>query len=56
MIINLFGSYFAAPKIAVVPAEKLSNMVVTSLKKVNKAAAEAFVEFRNKKLKAKNKK
>lgn len=35
-------------KIAVVPA-KLSNMVVTSLRKINKTAADAFVRFRNKK-------
>lgn len=40
-------------KMAIVPAEKLSSMVMTSLKKVNKTAANAFVKFRNKKLRAK---
>jgi transcriptional regulator NrdR family protein len=39
-----------------VTAEELSNMVVTSLKKVNKAAADEFVKFRDKKLKTKKKK
>jgi transcriptional regulator NrdR family protein len=39
-----------------VTAEELSNMVVTSLKKVNKAAANEFVKFRDKKLKTKKKK
>lgn len=42
-------------KMVVVPATRLSNMVVASLKKVNKSAANAFVEFREKKLKAKKK-
>ncbi len=36
-------------KTAVVDAEKLSDMVVESLRKVNKAAADAFHEFRRKK-------
>jgi transcriptional regulator NrdR family protein len=40
-------------KTAVVPAEKLSNMVVASLKRVNKVAAATFVKFRNGKLKRK---
>jgi transcriptional regulator NrdR family protein len=39
-----------------VTAEELSNMVVTSLKKVNKAAADKFVKHRDEKLKAKKKK
>ena len=39
-----------------VTAEELSNMVVTSLKKVNKAAADEFEKFRDRKLKAKKKK
>jgi transcriptional regulator NrdR family protein len=43
----------AIAKTAIVPAEKLSDMVVASLKKVNKAAADAFVKFREQKLKAK---
>jgi transcriptional regulator NrdR family protein len=38
-----------------VTAEELSNVVVTSLKKVNKAATNEFVKFRDKKLKAKRK-
>ena len=38
-----------------VTAEELSNMVMASLKKVNKAAADEFVKFRDKKLKAKKK-
>ncbi|MDI6825598.1 MAG: ATP cone domain-containing protein [Candidatus Aenigmarchaeota archaeon] len=42
-------------EMAVVPAGKLSNMVVKSLKEVNKAAANAFVKFREKKLKTKKK-
>lgn len=33
---------------AEVTAEELSDMVVTSLKKVNKVAADEFVKFRNK--------
>lgn len=41
---------------AEVTAEELSDMVVASLKKVNKAAADEFVKFREKKLKAKKKK
>jgi len=43
-------------KVTIVPATKLSSMVVTSLRKVNKTAATAFVRFRNKKLKDKKKK
>lgn len=39
-----------------VTAEELSNMVVTSLKKLNKAAADKFVKHRDEKLKAKKKK
>ena len=39
-----------------VTAEEMSDMVVTSLKKVNKAAADEFVKFRDKKIKAKKKK
>lgn len=39
-----------------VTAEELSTMVVTSLRKVNKKAAEEFVKFRDNKLKAKKKK
>jgi transcriptional regulator NrdR family protein len=39
-----------------VTAEALSDMVVTSLRKSNKAAADEFVEFRDRKLKAKKKK
>jgi transcriptional regulator NrdR family protein len=39
-----------------VTAEELSNMVVASLKKVNKAAADEFVKYRDKKLKAKKEK
>jgi len=38
-----------------VTAEELSNMVVTSLRKVNKAAADEFIKFRDKKIKAKRK-
>ena len=38
---------------AIVPAEKLSEMVVASLRKVNNAAADAFVKFRDEKLKTK---
>ena len=41
---------------AEVTAEELSNMVVTSLRKVNKAAADKFVKHRDEKLKAKKKK
>jgi len=41
---------------AEVTAEELSNVVVSSLKKVNKAVADEFVKFRDKKLKAKKKK
>ncbi len=41
---------------AEVTAQKLSGMVVTSLRKVNKAAADEFVRFRDKKLRAKRKK
>ena len=40
---------------AEVKAQELSEMVVTSLKNVNKAAANEFVRFRNEKLKAKKK-
>lgn len=40
-------------RMRVVPAARLSNMVVTSLRKFNKAAASAFVSYRNKKLKKK---
>jgi hypothetical protein len=36
-------------KMAVVDAEKLSDMVVESLRKVNKDAADAFHEFRREK-------
>jgi len=43
-------------KKAEVTSEELSNLVVASLKKVNKAAADEFVKFRDKKLKAKKKK
>jgi transcriptional regulator NrdR family protein len=43
-------------KKAEVTAEELSNMVVASLKKVNKAVADEFVKFRDRKLKAKTKK
>ena len=39
-----------------VTAEELSTMVVTSLRKVNKKAAEEFVKFRDKKLKEKKQK
>ena len=39
-----------------VTAEEMSEMVVASLKKVNKAAADEFVKFRDRKIKAKNKK
>ena len=38
-----------------VAAEELSNMVVTSLKNVNKTASEAFVNFRDAKLVARKK-
>jgi len=38
-----------------VTAEELANMVVTSLKKINKAAADKFVKHRDEKLKAKKK-
>jgi transcriptional regulator NrdR family protein len=37
---------------AEVAAEELSTMIVTSLRNVNKAASEAFVKFRDTKLKA----
>ena len=36
-----------------VAAEELSNMVVASLRNVNRAASEVFVKFRDAKLKAK---
>jgi 20S proteasome alpha/beta subunit len=36
-----------------VTAQDLSRMVVTSLRKINKTAAEEFVKFRDAKLKAK---
>jgi transcriptional regulator NrdR family protein len=36
-----------------VAAEEMSEMVVSSLKKVNKAATDEFVKFRDKKIKAK---
>lgn len=36
-----------------ITAEELSTMVVNSLKKVNKAAANEFVKYRDKKLRAK---
>lgn len=39
-----------------VTAEELSTMVVASLRKVNKKAADEFVKFRDNKLKAKKKK
>ena len=39
-----------------VAAEEMSDMVVSSFKKVNKAAADEFVKFRDKKVKAKKKK
>ena len=39
-----------------VTAEELSTMVVVSLRKVNKKAADEFVKFRDNKLKAKKKK
>ena len=38
---------------AEVAAEELSHLVVTSLRNVNRAASEAFVKFRDAKLKAK---
>ena len=38
-----------------VTAEELSEMVVASLRKVNKAASEAFVKFRDNKIKTKKK-
>jgi 2-phosphoglycerate kinase len=41
---------------AEVTMEELSNIVVSSLRKVNKAVADEFVKFRDKKLKAKKKK
>jgi len=41
---------------AEVTAEELSNIVVTSLKKVNKAAADEFAKYSDKKLKVKKKK
>lgn len=41
---------------AEVTAEELSMMVVTSLRKINKKAAEAFVKFRDNKLRAKKQK
>lgn len=41
---------------AQVKAQELSEMVVTSLRKVNKAAANEFVRFRDEKLKAQKKK
>jgi len=37
-------------------AEELSNIVVTSLRKANKAAAEKFVKFRDNKLEVKKQK
>ena len=43
-------------KKAEVTAEELSNMVVASLEKVNKVAADEFAKFRDKNLKAKKKK
>ena len=42
-------------KMTVVEAEKLSDMVVESLRKVNKAAADAFLKFRGEKYKKKPK-
>ena len=41
---------------AEIAAEELSRMVVTSLRKVNKKAADEFVKFRDSKLKEKKKK
>jgi len=40
---------------AEVTAEELSEIVVTALRKVNKKASEAFVKFRDNKLKTKKK-
>jgi len=42
-------------KMVIVPATKLSNMVVASLKKINKTAASEFVKFKNEKFKKKYK-
>ncbi len=42
-------------KMTVVEAEKLSDMVVESLRKVNKTAADAFLKFRREKYKKKTK-
>ncbi len=36
-------------KMAIIPAEKLSDLVLAALRKVNKAAADAFNKFREKK-------
>jgi transcriptional regulator NrdR family protein len=42
-------------KMTVVEAEKLSDMVLESLRKVNKTAADAFLKFRGEKKKPKAK-
>ena len=42
-------------KMTVIEAERLSDMVVESLRKVNKAAADAFLRFRAQKYKKKPK-
>ncbi len=44
---------FKVRDMAVVEADKLSDMVVESLRKVNKAAADAFLKFRAQKYKKK---
>jgi len=41
---------------ALITAEELSSIVVSTLAKINKAASEAFVKFKETKLKAKKKK
>ena len=46
---------FKVGDMAVVEADKLSDMVVESLRKVNKAAADAFLKFRAQKYKKKPK-
>ena len=46
---------FKVSDMAVVEADKLSDMVVESLRKVNKAAADAFLKFRAQKYKKKPK-
>jgi len=42
-------------KMTLIPAAKLSDMVIKSLRKVNKKATSAFVKYRNNKLKKKSK-